>query len=62
VVTDKNVGEEVNGHKARDISTIKNGVKTGPANRKGEGTSKIHIGKQPLSNGGGKEEIFKEPE
>jgi hypothetical protein len=34
----------------------------GPANGKGEGTSKGQIGKQPLSNGGGREEIFKEPE
>jgi hypothetical protein len=40
VIMDKDVGEEVNRHKARDISTTKNGVKAGPANGKGEGTSK----------------------
>jgi hypothetical protein len=27
-------------HKTKDISTIKDGVKIGPANGKGEGTSK----------------------
>jgi hypothetical protein len=50
VIMDKEVGEEVNMHKTKDISTIKDGVKTGPANRKGEGTSKGQIGKLPLSN------------
>jgi hypothetical protein len=44
-----------------DISTIKDGVKTGPANGK-EGASKGQIGKLPLSNWGGREEIFKEQE
>jgi hypothetical protein len=34
----------------KDISTIKDGVKTGPANGKGEGTSKGQIGKSPLLN------------
>jgi hypothetical protein len=47
---DKDVEEEVNKHKANDISTIKDGVKTGPANGKGEGASKGQIGKLPLSN------------
>jgi hypothetical protein len=42
----------------KDISSINNGVKTGPSNRKGEGTSKAQIGKLPLSNWGGREEIF----
>jgi hypothetical protein len=44
-----------------DISTIKDGVKIGPANGK-EGASKGQIGKLPLSNWGGREEIFKEQE
>jgi hypothetical protein len=39
VITDKDVGEEVIRNKTKDISTIKDGVKTGPANGKGEGTS-----------------------
>jgi hypothetical protein len=30
----EDVGEEVNRHKTNDISTIKDGVKTGPANGK----------------------------
>ena len=47
---DKDVGEEVNRHKTKDISTIKDGVKTGPTNGKGEGTSKGQIGRQSLSN------------
>ena len=34
MVTIKDVGEEVNRHKTKDISTIKDGVKTGPANGK----------------------------
>jgi hypothetical protein len=33
-----------------NISTIKDGVKTGPANGTGEGTSKGHMGKLPLSS------------
>jgi hypothetical protein len=37
-------------HKTKDISTIKDGVKIGPANGKGEGMSKGQIGKLPLSN------------
>jgi hypothetical protein len=47
---DKDVGEEVNRHKTKDISAIKDGVKTRPANGKGEDTSKGHIGKLLLSN------------
>jgi hypothetical protein len=47
---DKGVWEEVNRHKTKDISTVKDGVKIGPINGKGEGTSKGQIGKQPLSN------------
>jgi hypothetical protein len=39
VTTGKEVGEEVNRHETKDISTIKDGVKTGPTNGKGEGTS-----------------------
>jgi hypothetical protein len=50
VIIDKDVGEEVNGHKTKDISTIKDGVKTEPANGKGEGMSKGQRGKLPLSN------------
>jgi hypothetical protein len=49
-LTDKDVGEVVNRHKAKDISTLKDGVKTGPANGREEGTSKGHTGKLPLSN------------
>jgi hypothetical protein len=36
--------------RTKDISTIKDGVKTGPANGKGDGASKSQIGKLPLSN------------
>jgi hypothetical protein len=36
--------------RTKDISTIEDGVKTGPSNGKGEGTSKGEIGKLPLSN------------
>jgi hypothetical protein len=50
VITDKDVGEEINRHNTKDMSTIKDEVKTGPANGKGEGTSKGQIGKLPLSN------------
>ena len=50
VIADKDVREEINRHKTKDISAIKNGVKTGPANEKGEGASKGQIGKFPLSN------------
>ena len=49
VITDKDVGEEVNRHKTKDISTIKDGVKTRPANEKEEDTSKGQMGKLPLS-------------
>ena len=42
----------------KDISTTKDGVKTRPADEK-EGTSNGQIGKQPLSNRGGREEILK---
>jgi hypothetical protein len=34
VVTVKDVGEEVNRHKTKDMSTIKHGVKIGPVNEK----------------------------
>jgi hypothetical protein len=47
---DKDVGEEVNRHKTKDISTTKDGVKTGPRSGKEEDTSKRQIGKLPLSN------------
>jgi hypothetical protein len=47
---DKGVWKEVNRHKTKDISIVKDGVKIGPVNGKGEGTSKGQIGKQPLSN------------
>jgi hypothetical protein len=47
---DKDVEEEVNRHKAKDMSTIKDGVKTGPVNEKGEGASKGQIDKFSLSN------------
>ena len=40
MVAGKDIGEEVNRHKTKDISTIKDGVKTGHANGKGEGMSK----------------------
>ena len=43
-----------------DISTIKDGVKTGPSNGKGKDTSQGQIGKFPVSNCGGREGIFKE--
>jgi hypothetical protein len=36
VIMDKDVGEEVNKHKTKDISTIKDGVKIGLANGKNE--------------------------
>jgi hypothetical protein len=50
VITDKDVGEEVNRRKTKDITIIQDGVKTGHANGKGEGTSKGQVGKFPLSN------------
>jgi hypothetical protein len=50
VIPDKNVREEVNRHKTKDISTIKDGFKIGPTNGKGEGTSKGQTGNLPLSN------------
>jgi hypothetical protein len=50
VITDKDVGEEVNRHRTKDISTIKDGVNTWPANGKGKGTSKGQTGKLLLSN------------
>jgi hypothetical protein len=40
VVAGKDIGEEVNRHKTKDINTIKDGVKTRSAIGKGEGTSK----------------------
>jgi hypothetical protein len=60
VIIDKDVGEDVNRHDTKDISTINDGVKTWPANGKGEGASKGQIGKLPLLNWGGREGIFKE--
>jgi hypothetical protein len=50
VITDKDVGEKVNRHKTKDISTIEDGVKIGPVNGEGQGTSKGQISKLPLSN------------
>jgi hypothetical protein len=47
VITDKDVGEEVNRHKTKDMSTMKDGVKTGPTSEKEEGTLKVQIGKLP---------------
>jgi hypothetical protein len=58
VIANKDVRGEVNRHETKDICTIKDGVKTWPANGKGEGASKGQIGKLPLSNWGGKEGIF----
>ena len=43
----------------KDISTTKDRVKTRPTDEKEGGTSKGQIGKQPLSNWGGREEILK---
>jgi hypothetical protein len=40
VITDKDVGEEVNRHKTKDIGTIMEGVKSEPASEKEEGTFK----------------------
>jgi hypothetical protein len=50
VITDKDVGEEVNRHKTKDISTINDGVKIGSVNGKGQGTSKGQISKLPIFN------------
>jgi hypothetical protein len=36
--------------RTKNINTTKDGVKTRPVNGKGEGTSKVQIGKLPLSN------------
>jgi hypothetical protein len=47
------------GIRTKDISTTKDVVKTRPADEKEGGTSKGQIGKQPLSNWGGREEILK---
>jgi hypothetical protein len=38
------------GIRTKDRNTIKDGVRTGPANEKGEGASKGQMGKFPLSN------------
>jgi hypothetical protein len=38
------------GIRTKDISTTKDGVKTGPVGGKGEDTCKGQIGKFPLSN------------
>ena len=40
VIIDKEVEEEVNKHKNKGISTIKDGVKTGPASGKDKDTPK----------------------
>jgi hypothetical protein len=45
--------------RTKNINTTKDGVKTRHANEKEGGTSKGQIGKQPLSNLGGREEILK---
>jgi hypothetical protein len=37
-------------HKTKDVSTIKDGVKTGPASGKGKGAFKGQISKLPLPN------------
>jgi hypothetical protein len=55
VITDKDVGEEVNRHKTKNISAIEDGVKTGPASVRGKDAFKGQIGKLPLPNWGGKE-------
>jgi hypothetical protein len=47
---DNDVGDEVNRHKTKDISTIEDGVKMGPVNGKGQGTYKGQISKLSLSN------------
>jgi hypothetical protein len=44
--------------RTKNINTTKDGVKTRPANGKGKGTSNGQIGKLPLLNWGGGEEIF----
>jgi hypothetical protein len=49
VITDKNVREEVNGHKNKGYKYHKGWVKTGPTGGKEEDTSKGQIGKLPLS-------------
>jgi hypothetical protein len=36
--------------RTKDISAIKDGIKTGPTNGKGEDTPKGQVGKSPLSN------------
>jgi hypothetical protein len=50
VITNNDVGEEVNRHKTKGMGTIKDGVKIGHANGEGQGTSKGQISKLPLSN------------
>jgi hypothetical protein len=60
VIIDKDVWEEVNGHKTKDISAIKDGVKTRPTSEKEEDMSKGQISKLSLSSWGGREGIFKE--
>jgi hypothetical protein len=60
VIMDKDVGEEVNRHKAKNISATEDGVKTGHASVRGKDAFKGQIGKLPLPNWGGKEGIFKE--
>jgi hypothetical protein len=52
VITDKNIIEEVNGHKKKDISTTKDLVKIGHANEKEGGMSMGQISKLPLSKRG----------
>jgi hypothetical protein len=50
VIMDNDVGEEVNRHKTKDISTIEDGVKTGHASGKEEDMSKGQISKFSLSS------------
>jgi hypothetical protein len=47
---DKDVGDEVNRHKTKDMSTIKNEVKMGPINGKKTGYVQGPDKKLPLSN------------
>jgi hypothetical protein len=44
--------------RTKDISPTKDGVKTRPTSGKEEDTPKGQVGKSPLSNWGGREEMF----
>jgi hypothetical protein len=50
VITNKDVGEEVNRHKTKNINATEDGVKTGPASVRGKDAFKGQIGKLPLPN------------